>query len=998
CDDGNAVGGDGCSPTCGPEGACCLADGSACMPAVSEDTCIGVGWYLGNGSACPIDLATCPRCGDGAAIGSEECDNGGLCENNATPCSVTTAAVDCAGIGGGTCTPRSGDGCDANCRTEGACCAPDGSCVNTRGIFCLPADREDFRGNGLLCGAVVCAVCGDGVQERIEECDDNNTAGNDGCSGVCVDEICGDGIVQNGIGEQCDDGGTANNDGCRATCIIEFCGDGTTQNGIGEQCDDGGTANNDGCSATCVTEFCGDGTVNNIVEQCDDGGTVSNDGCTSTCRTEFCGDGVRQTGLGEACDAAGESASCDPNCTTRACGDGFVNVTGGEECDPPDGVLCSVSCLRLGFPIAGNIFRGNGATLATGRTIAMEFRRADDGALLDSINVTDGTYQATLPPNVGEVSISGTITANGPGVRFVANNLDFAGINAGNNDGPDFTVFYDFFVDRDGVGGVAGNNGSLGTATAPKASIQSATDGVFPGDTVTVRQGVYASESNSQATPAVLVPVTRSGTAGRPIVIQGLPGETPIIDGTARGSDSRDTVRIQGSHIVFQNFEIRNARRGAVVVEAPAEFVTVRLCEAHNNDRDNTFIGGTFRGEGTISNIIIEDCIAYENVAGFEFREVPTRTSTQSHVPPIDGNDGFVGAGDLAEANWDAWPGWTQYAARDSIVRRCIAYRNQTIAEHSDGFKNRYGVRNVYEDNIAFENADDGIDGVGATRSLYRRNIAFNHDTPVTEPLGDGDGNGIKVGVRGGLENVFYQNVSFRNHRGGIDLADTERAIVFNNTVYANIEWFGIWNEANRANASGAEYHNNLGVENATINSRGDIGADGQVSILVFDNNAVSDENDHNWARDVGPEGFINVNPMFADPDFVMDTNFPAGSSIPQKLAFIRDQVYTALRLLPTSPLVDQGTFVIRTTAAGVATTVIPVNVDPRDYFLVGDLIQVDDQDGVVGTRVRAVIQLMTANSITVDTAITFPNGAGVHPPYNGNLPDIGALEAPEAP
>lgn len=67
-------------------------------------------------------------------------------------------------------------------------------------------------------------VCGNEILEEGEQCDDGNSANNDGCSSVCVLEprepVCGNARPEEG--EQCDDGNIRNGDGCSSTCEIEI--------------------------------------------------------------------------------------------------------------------------------------------------------------------------------------------------------------------------------------------------------------------------------------------------------------------------------------------------------------------------------------------------------------------------------------------------------------------------------------------------------------------------------------------------------------------------------------------------------------------------------------------------------------------------------------------------------------------------------------------------------------------------------------------------------
>lgn len=78
--------------------------------------------------------------------------------------------------------------------------------------------------------------------------------------------ICGNGVIE--TPETCDDQGTANGDGCTSACQVELgytcdyepsicettCGDGVKA--AIEGCDDGNVASGDGCSATCTPEIC----------------------------------------------------------------------------------------------------------------------------------------------------------------------------------------------------------------------------------------------------------------------------------------------------------------------------------------------------------------------------------------------------------------------------------------------------------------------------------------------------------------------------------------------------------------------------------------------------------------------------------------------------------------------------------------------------------------------------------------------------------------------
>ncbi|HCI44808.1 MAG TPA: hypothetical protein DE315_04680, partial [Candidatus Omnitrophica bacterium] len=397
CDDGNKTSGDGCSSTCKIE---------ICGDRVVQS---GLGEQCDDGNTVSGDgcNATCKNefCGDGVKNGTEICDEGtsnGLPNHCNAQCNGTTTAVCGNNIKEGSegCddgNKTSGDGCSSSCVAErcgdgivqaglGEVCEGNSTrgcqvggytgvqtCLANICAYSACATTESC-GDGTKNGTEVCdeganngtpnhcnaqcagttaTVCGNGIREDGEGCDDGNKISGDGCSSSCVIEICGDGIVQTALGETCEGNsvqscvlnGYAGAQSC-ANCVdtgcvlSEFCGDAKIQSAAGEVCDDGNTTSEDGCSAACKVESCGDGVVQSgLGEQCDDGNTIAGDGCNASCKDEYCGDGIIQSGAGEVCDSNTRA------CTTPSGYSGTQN--------------CGIQC--IGFnACATNLFCGDG--------------------------------------------------------------------------------------------------------------------------------------------------------------------------------------------------------------------------------------------------------------------------------------------------------------------------------------------------------------------------------------------------------------------------------------------------------------------------------------------------------------------------------------------------------------------------------------------------------------------------------------------------------------
>ncbi|MEM6994898.1 MAG: DUF4215 domain-containing protein [Myxococcota bacterium] len=175
------------------------------------------------------------------------------------------------------------------------------------------------------------AVCGDGLAEGNEACDDGNGIDFDACKSDCTPNVCGDGFVFPGV-ELCDDGNNFDNDECTNTCTLTSCGDGVVQ--AGEECDDGNPLDNDACLSTCVQASCGDGQVWSGMEDCDDANDADDDDCIA-CANAFCGDGFVHEN-DEICDPSAPGVGCGEDCEIET-----VDFSYGFPAASPDAASCT---------------------------------------------------------------------------------------------------------------------------------------------------------------------------------------------------------------------------------------------------------------------------------------------------------------------------------------------------------------------------------------------------------------------------------------------------------------------------------------------------------------------------------------------------------------------------------------------------------------------------------------------------------------------------------
>ncbi|HTR54564.1 MAG TPA: DUF4215 domain-containing protein [Kofleriaceae bacterium] len=361
CDDGD--------PCNGVEACGAVMDGAqkgqkcyAGTPEADNTSC-------GTQMICVSSACVMAACGDGFTTPPEECDDGNNVNSDGcdTDCMFSCVSTDPTRD----CTPADACAGQGTCNDTTHVCSPgtqlvDGTACGTGNDFCKA-------------GTCTMPVCGNGVIERGEICDDGPLDGTrlDGCSASCT-YVCTNPQTDCGTPPACDawtctsahtcqlvaddsqdtnscgSGFVCNGGSCAAPGAM--CGNGILE--PGEQCDFGtgngyGTGCEFNCRFSCSTspDTCDDGNPCNGTESCGsvvvDGmtgqrcsvGTAEPDGTacftgriclSSQCVASVCGDGYVDTGRGEQCEPP-NTATCDSDCYTIACGNGRLQP--GEQCD-----------------------------------------------------------------------------------------------------------------------------------------------------------------------------------------------------------------------------------------------------------------------------------------------------------------------------------------------------------------------------------------------------------------------------------------------------------------------------------------------------------------------------------------------------------------------------------------------------------------------------------------------------------------------------------------
>ncbi len=507
-----------------------------------------------------------------------------------------------------------------------------------------------------------------------------------------------------------------------------------------------------------------------------------------------------------------------------------------------------------------------------------------------------------------------------------------------------------------------------GTEALPFKTIQKAVTLVQAGDTILIKPGTYHElvEFNGSR--------HAQGTASHPIVVQSVdwyPGAahdralSVILDGDGQ----RDAVlKIIGGQrfITIRGLLLDNSANKNLMI-ANSEDITIEDCISRNGRVDGISVSST---QGPERRIIIRRCVIHDNGnSGLQFR-------------------------------------YSAFGVFGALVEDCDSYNNGAlVTENAEGFEVFGPCEDItFRRCIAYNNISSNFAAVDPVRLTIEDCIGWG-----TTTQGDADGRSFILGLHANGTGVIVRRcVSFDSPRVGLMFTNSPEATGYNNTVFDC--GFHRPGEVDPPNKSGIAIDGANGIYRNLLAFDNNLDFSGQPDPSARDirmgttSNLDSDYHFIGDGVDLSPHGphVLTGNPQVTDKAGARQLADDYAAGRISRQAFF-DAMRNLLRPASGSPLIDAGDFLCRTTSAGSATTVIPVDRDPRRFFrgpnaslgILGEQIQIDDADGNPATKIVVRITALSANSITVDQPVSFSSGAGIALPYEGNKPDIGAYEAP---
>jgi parallel beta-helix repeat protein len=370
------------------------------------------------------------------------------------------------------------------------------------------------------------------------------------------------------------------------------------------------------------------------------------------------------------------------------------------------------------------------------------------------------------------------------------------------------------------------NNNGLSIATAFE-TIEKATYSVAPGDTVFLMSGIYTKTYPE----SLIVYLTISGTAEKPITIRNYPGEKPILqmNGTNWGAikiNGNDYIIIDGLTIIGNNDNITlaYAQSQETIIGNPATAGNGIMIDAEYNNEVNK-----------PHHIIVRNCTVSKCGGGGIY-------TYNADYTTIENNTVF-------ECAW-----YTPYG--NSGISMYQNWNSDTST----------GIKNFITGNTCYRN--ENFIKWYVTNSILDGNAIIIDDNRNTQ-------NGSTLGIYT-AKTYIANNLVFNNGGRGIHCFESDNVIIVNNTCYKNCQSPAVKDgEFTAYDASNITYINNISAPDVGVSpiNKDNITTSNIIAInnLFTANSSLANPTGTNTI--VGDAGFVNPTTSFTTADFHIKSN-----------------------------------------------------------------------------------------------------------------------------
>ncbi|MBN1940760.1 MAG: right-handed parallel beta-helix repeat-containing protein [Candidatus Diapherotrites archaeon] len=543
-----------------------------------------------------------------------------------------------------------------------------------------------------------------------------------------------------------------------------------------------------------------------------------------------------------------------------------------------------------------------------------------------------------------------------------------------------FCYATDYYVAKTGC-----SDSGSGTLATPFCTLaKAASEADTPGDTVYIKAGTYNEP----------IRITHSGSAGNPITFKNYANDSPIIEnassydstvGESYGPIWLDHV----DYILIEGLTIQNCLGFA------------RALDSHYNTiRNNNFLHATVSDRASKRGGLY---FAYSNYNKILNNLIVDGTDSLSL---INSHHNLVQGNSFNDAGHDPW---TIKCGNYNIVRGNYIHNDlqkgggvcdcdsdvmnwhgngefRTSSSNYDATKHNLIEKNVFAKTALRDNysAENGIQYAGQD-GILRNNIFY-----------DIRGSSIGFALYGGeasynYGNRTYNNVFYDNDHWGVSVP-RDLSYTFNDTVFKNnIFYKNTFVRADFRDRWFTDLYAAIDGEPVQVYV-------GSKSDYLFEKNNLfySQPNETHYivyATDQAGSGDRNPE---QHPLSWWESNYPAlfSGNLELEPAFVNASGHD-FNLTQSSPMVDAGAFLTVATNSGSGTTLV---VADAKYFFdgfgilgeQGDLIQI--QGSTQTARVTSVNY--STNTLTLASSLSWNSGDKVSLAYNGNAPDLGAVES----